>query len=137
MTTLNGKTRPLSADPNVTPLIDVLLVLLVIFMIVTPTRSRGLHASVPQPATQAATQAAASPPDNDVVITVLRDKTVLLNHEVVTLQDLDTRLKQIFAAAPNHVLFVRGDRDLDFQQVAEVIDVAKGAGLNRIGLMTK
>jgi biopolymer transport protein ExbD len=133
MTTLNGKTRPLSADPNVTPLIDVLLVLLVIFMIVTPTRSRGLHASVPQPATQAA----ASPPDNDVVITVLRDKTVLLNHEVVTLQDLDTRLKQIFAAAPNHVLFVRGDRDLDFQQVAEVIDVAKGAGLNRIGLMTK
>ena len=133
MTTLNGKTRPLSADPNVTPLIDVLLVLLVIFMIVTPTRSRGLHASVPQPATQAA----ASPPDNDVVITVLREKTVLLNHEVVTLQDLDTRLKQIFAAAPNHVLFVRGDRDLDFQQVAEVIDVAKGAGLNRIGLMTK
>jgi biopolymer transport protein ExbD len=133
MTTLNTKTRSLSADPNVTPLIDVLLVLLVIFMIVTPTRSRGLHASVPQPATQAA----ASPPDNDVVITVLRDKTVLLNHEVVTLQDLDTRLRQIFAAAPNHVLFVRGDRDLDFQQVAEVIDVAKGAGLNRIGLMTK
>jgi biopolymer transport protein ExbD len=113
MTTLNTKTRSLSADPNVTPLIDVLLVLLVIFMIVTPTRSRGLHASVPQPATQAA----ASPPDNDVVITVLRDKTVLLNHEVVTLQDLDTRLRQIFAAAPNHVLFVRGDRDLDFQQV--------------------
>jgi biopolymer transport protein TolR len=133
MTSLNANTRPLSADPNVTPLIDVLLVLLVIFMIVTPTRSRGLHASVPQPATQAAV----SPADNDVVITVLRDKTVLLNHEVVTLRDLDTRLKQVFAAAPNHVLFVRGDRDLDFQQVAEVIDVAKGAGLNRIGLMTK
>jgi biopolymer transport protein ExbD len=133
MTTLNGNTRPLSADPNVTPLIDVLLVLLVIFMIVTPTRSRGLHASVPQPANQAAV----SPPDNDVVISVLRDKTVLLNHEVVSLQDLDTRLKQVFAAAPNHVLFVRGDRDLDFQQVAEVLDIAKGAGLNRIGLMTK
>lgn len=132
MTTLTGRTR-LKAEPNVTPMIDVLLVLLVIFMIVTPKRSRGLNASVPQQATK---QEASAPAD-DIVLSVLSDKTVMLNQEAVALKDLDARLRQLFAAAPNHALFIRGDKNLDFQEVAQVIDVAKGAGLNRIGLMTK
>jgi len=133
MTALTDRTHSLRAEPNVTPLIDVLLVLLVIFMIVTPNRSRGLNAAVPQQATKQDSPSQ----DEEVVVSVLRDKTVLLNREVVSMADLDIRLKRLFSASPNHALFVRGDKDLDFQEVAEVIDVAKGAGLNRIGLMTK
>jgi len=128
---IGGPAR-LRAEPNVTPMIDILLVLIVTFLLITPKLSRGLDALVPQPADEKQ-----SSPRQDVVITVLRDGNVRLNQEPLALSDLDERLKVIFKNAANHVIFVRGEKDLDFRQVAEVIDIARGAGMDRVALMTQ
>jgi biopolymer transport protein TolR len=71
------------------------------------------------------------------VISVLGDGTVRLNQETVAIADLNERLKAIFRIASDHVVFVRGDKQLDFERVAEVIDIAKGAGLDRVALVTQ
>jgi biopolymer transport protein ExbD len=119
------------AEINVTPMIDVLLVLIIIFLVVTPLKPLGLNALVPQP----------SPPEpavsQDVVITVGRDGNIRLNQEPVTLPGLRDRLVGIFGSSPSRVLFVRGERDLDFRQIVEVLDIAHGAGLYRVALMTQ
>jgi len=120
------------AEMNVTPLIDVLLVLIIIFLVVMPSLSHGLKTSVPETSDQKP-----STPRDDIVVTVVGNGTVRLNQESVALEDLDSRLKAVFKNAANHAIFVRADKDLDFQQVAEVIDIAKGAGLDRVALMTQ
>ena len=118
---------------NMTPMIDVLLVLIIIFMVITPTMSHGLRALVPTPETGTASN---QPPD-DIVITVNGDRTVSINSATVPIGDLSERLRRIFVDHPNHPLFVRGGKDLEFEQVAAVIDIARGVGLDRIALMTK
>ena len=127
-----GPNGSLHANINVTPMIDVLLVLIIIFMVITPTTSRGLNTLVPQ------TESGAAPatPSDDVVVTVNRDQTVSINQETVALADLSDHLRRLFANHPGHPLFVRGGKDLDFEQVAVVIDIARGVGLDRIALMT-
>jgi biopolymer transport protein TolR len=120
------------ANINMTPMIDVLLVLIIIFMVITPTTSRGLNALVPQTEAGPGT----SIPSNDIVITVNGDGTVNINQDTVPLADLPDRLRRLFANHPGHPLFVRGGKDLEFEQVAEVIDIARGVGLDRIALMT-
>jgi biopolymer transport protein TolR len=120
------------AEMNVTPLIDVLLVLLIIFMVITPSLSIGLDARVPQPPNQKS-----SAPTDDIMIWVLGDGTVRLNEETVAITDLGKRLRDVFRIASDHVVFVRGDKKLDFEQVAEVIDIATGVGLDRIALVTQ
>jgi len=127
-----GRSLGRHPDLNVTPLIDVLLVLLIIFMVITPSLSTGMQALVPQPPDQEKPA-----PRDDIVITVLRDRTVRVNQEPVALADLDEKLRVLFKNATNHVIFVRGQKDLDFRQVVEVIDIAKGAGLDRVALMTQ
>jgi len=120
------------AEMNVTPMIDILLVLIIIFLLVTPTMSTGLHAHIPQnPDDKSA------PPMDDIVISVLGNGTVRINQETVTLGDLQGRLKEIFKNAANHVIFVRCPKDLEYDYVANVIDLAKGAGLDRVALMTQ
>lgn len=120
------------AEMNVTPLIDVLLVLIIIFLLVQPQLSHGLKTSTPESSDQKP-----SAPRDDIVVTVLGNRTVRLNQESVALEDLGARLKIVFKNAPSHVIFVRAERDMDFQQVAEVIDIAKGAGLERVALMPR
>ena len=120
------------AEINVTPLIDVLLVLLIIFLIITPSLSTGLNALVPQESDEKQP----SVPRDDIVLSVLGDGTVRINEETVAIKDLSDRLKAVFKNAGNHVIFIRGGKDLDFNQIAEVIDIAKGAGLERVALMT-
>ena len=125
-----------SPQMNVTPLIDVLLVLIIIFMMILPKLPKGLKAQVPQPPDQTR-QTQESAPDQ-VVLTVFADQTVQLNQEApVAVDVLDARLRDLFKNATHHVIFVRGAKTLDFQNIAQVIDIAKGAGLERVALMTE
>jgi len=130
---LAGGDRGQKADINMTPMIDVLLVLIIIFMVITPTVSRGLDALVPQSPDQ---QQPTPPPVHDVVITVQADRTLLLNQEPVALAALRDRLARLFQSSPHRVIFVRGAKELEFQAVAEVIDIAHDAGIDRVALMT-
>jgi len=112
-------------------MIDVLLVLIIIFMVLTPLTSMGLRTLVPQPL----------PPDRedqhqwrDIVVTVRKHSLVLINSEPVDLSNLSDRLAQSFRVRGDGVIFVRGDKDLEFRRIAEVIDIAKGSGFQRVVL---
>jgi biopolymer transport protein TolR len=119
------------AQINVTPLIDVLLVLLIIFMIIIPQKSTGLAANVPPPAPDSSSTA----PQNDIVIHVGEHRDVTINTQPVPWDELAARLQQVFARRPNGVLFVAASRQADFEDVAAVIDTARGAGIARVALM--
>jgi biopolymer transport protein TolR len=122
------------ADINMTPMIDVLLVLIIIFMVITPLTPKGLEALVPQPpkADQPQTQA----DQRTVVIVINRDKSMSINQEPTDEQRLGPRLEEIFKTRAERVVFVRGDNDLEYQYVAKAIDIAHGAGIDKVGLMT-
>jgi len=122
------------ADINMTPMIDVLLVLIIIFMVITPLTPKGLEALVPQP-----------PPPNQkptlsdqrtVVIVIDKDHHMMINSEPTDEKQLGPRLTEIFKTRAERVVFVKGDGSLDYQWVAKAIDIAHGAGIDKVGLMT-
>ena len=120
---------------NVTPMIDILLVLLIIFMVIVPTLPNGLATALPQ--------RSASPipkPAAPIVVQITRGRDGLLvykiNHDAVKLNELGNQLSSILSLRPDKALFVRGDDDLNFSTVARVIDISKSAGADRIGLLT-
>ena len=122
------------ANINMTPMIDVLLVLIIIFMVITPLTPHGLEALVPQPAPPNQPQSEAD--QRTVVVTVNKDRTMMINQEATDMAKLGPRLEEIFKTRAERVIFVKGDPDLDFQDVAKVIDSAKGVGIDKVGLMT-
>ncbi len=114
-----------------TPMIDVLLVLIIIFMVITPLTPAGLNTLIPRKP-----DAAQRESSGDIVATVKRDGSIHLNAERIELSALQKHLSRIFQGRGDTVLFVRGDRKLEFRQIVAVIDIAKGAGLQRVALMT-
>jgi biopolymer transport protein TolR len=128
-----SKAGPVS-DPNIVPLIDVLLVLIIIFMVITPQVPTGLLARVPVPAPP---QPKTDLPDPHVIVVqVLQGGKLMVNEEPGDWDALGARLSEIFKDRAEKLAFVKGADDLAFEQVAHAIDIMRAAGIDHVGLIT-
>jgi biopolymer transport protein TolR len=123
------------SEPNIVPLIDVLLVLIIIFMVITPTTPQGLDALVPQP-TPPNQQENKELLDKTIVVQVTSDGKVMINQDQISWDDLGPRLEDIFKQRAEKVAFVKGDDNVEFANVARAIDIMRGAGIDNVGLIT-
>jgi biopolymer transport protein TolR len=129
-----GSSSGAMSSPNVVPLIDILLVLIIIFMVITPLTPKGLDTLVPQPSPNQ--QQNQELENKTVVVQILKGDKLKINNEDATWETLGPRIEQVFKDRAEKVAFVKGDNDVLFMSVARAIDIMRGAGIDKVGLIT-
>ena len=131
---VGGESGGSLSNPNVVPLIDILLVLIIIFMVISPVVPKGLDALVPQPSPNQ--QQNVELENKTVVVQIANNGKLKINNEDTTWDRLGPRMEEIFKERAEKIAFVKGDNDVLFMDVARAIDVMRGAGIDKIGLIT-
>ena len=131
---VGGSSGGLNNEPNVVPMIDIMLVLLIIFMIMQPMMRKAVDLQLPDPQPAVATANQAS---DQIVLEVLPDGNFAINREPVTKENLGNRLREIYDPRPDKIIFIKGDPKVIYQDMITAMDVARGAGVKVIGIPPK